>query len=74
MVSEAAIVLTKKVHTAFHKDFGFENTTLEHFILFIDMLISSQSHQEWWEGSETRGDKSERLHNLHERLKSLKLN
>lgn len=72
-VPEAAIVLSKKVHQAFHNDFGYENTTLDNFICFVEKLISSQAHQEWWEGSETRGEKSERLQHLHERLKSLSL-
>ena len=72
-VPEAAIVLSKKVHQAFHKGFGYEDTTLDHFICFVEKLISSQAHQEWWEGSETRGEKPERLQRLHERLRSLSL-
>ena len=43
------------------------------FISFVEQLISSQAHQEWWEGSETRDEKPERLKRLHERLKSLRL-
>ena len=65
---KATVLLAKRVHASFHKDFGYENTTLDHFILFVEKLISSQAHQEWCEGSETRGVKPERLQNLHERL------
>ena len=65
---KAAILISKKVHKGFHNDFGYENTTLKHFILFVEKLISSQVHPEWWKGSETRGERPERLQNLHERL------
>lgn len=66
-----AIVLSSTIHKNFHDQFGYTNNTLQQFIHFIKMLISSQAYPEGYEGSETRDLKPERLKNLHERLEQI---
>ena len=53
------ILITKELHVDFHKIFGYERNTIEQFQIYVEnlqKLISSQAHQKWWEGSETRVD------------------
>lgn len=51
------ILLAKDLHVDFHKEFGYQENTIEQFQSYVknlEKLISSQAQQECWEGSETR--------------------
>lgn len=72
------ILLHEPIHVLFHNSFGYTNTTLDQFLLFLkDLLslstmpISSQARQECREGSETRVYDPERVMKLHERLEKI---
>lgn len=70
------IILYAPIHKDFHKRFGYENNTLKDFRaflkqLFIEMSISSQTYQEWWEGSETKAHHLVAVMRLDKRLEKI---
>jgi hypothetical protein len=66
------ILLCRSAHWTFHKLFGSKKNTLEQFLEYIDMLISSQVSLECGKGSETRSYDPERIMKTQERLAQLK--
>jgi hypothetical protein len=66
------ILLSRSAHWTFHKHFGSKRNTLDQFLEYIDMLISSQVSLECGKGSETRSYDPERIMKTQERLAQLK--
>jgi 5-methylcytosine-specific restriction endonuclease McrA len=71
------VVFFVELHLKFHKEFGYSNNTVSHFIEFLNNLlntqksslpISSQPQPEGCVGSETRVYDPDRVKKLHERL------
>ena len=71
------ILISKHLHTLFHKTYVDTKNTLSQFLKFLvsllynTMLISSQVNQEWLKGSETRVYDPERIMKPHERLEKI---
>jgi len=80
-INENRIVLSKTLHTMFHKKYGYHKNTVDQFLNFLNhlltitksKLISSQGELENSKGSETRAYDPERIMKLHERLERLSL-
>jgi len=66
------ILLCRSAHWTFHKHFGSKKNTLDQFLEYLDMLISSQVSLECGKGSETRSYDPERIMKTQERLAQLK--
>nr|ALO21643.1 putative HNH homing endonuclease [Stephanosphaera pluvialis] len=77
---ENGILIHNKLHTLFHKKYGYNGNTVEQFMDFLlklkkqdfNVLISSQTVLGGTGGSETRVYNPERIKKLHERLNEIK--